>query len=1693
MLIGIEPTPDGMITTMGMIEPTSTLYEGDANRDGKVNIIDSIFVRNRLNLMYPWSSCDDCNADQNRDDKVNIMDTLYVRNRLDPAPLVPRTPIVRVLAPDLLAPDPLAPDQTFWITSPCMQTLSFHFTYDSSPLDLDFQGLITGDGGSGDPLDFWEWSIDGGTPDPGEAITCTKTGDTLYTFTMVSEPPSSVRYTLIGTLYKDIEQTLVALHVVVYVDLNAEADPVVELVANNRTYQITPEDRPYPIEIGFFCADSQSHTIIDFNGLTGHSEDCWNWELPTADPENETITCARYGTDNTQFIFTGNLPSNKESIIYTFNGTLYTDSSHVQKLFDMVAEVTILPPARVNLPSTAQYIGDTISIKDPCGTTIKIGYNGTTREIDFEPLIGGDYEHLPEEFWEWSIQTAAPEGADTWPSEPVDGYFVFSGTFPCEGGVALYTFTGRMYPDIEHLGAPVTLSVTVEVYDTSEFWMQFGSGETDSIMFNSVDANGETIFHAATGTIHFGGWLLDSGLTLDIACHDNTTLVIDGTPYDLAQLPNGPSTISIPIGGQDNKPFQLYPKTMTDDPASPILIPSIGKSYPNTGIYCTPETRLKAKYIYIDINLVPECNPGQTNCTEGTAIIPLNNDDDNESQWEDLIESPVQNENDLVEFKVSIKFKLFDPQCSRSYPFGTLNLQLPDKVKLWKDATKTQSIPSDAVWCDPQPWDAERTYIFNCNTGYQEFVKCAGQIYGTDCNENPNRNKYPPTEPSYWTLLDGYSISVCDDTARPLSEIMEGIYLEGVKVGESQIKAVFNVNQPLFPTASASDTDKIRVIGFDLDIDSDNNNGYDLDRSDYEDEIEDDTDKPGKIVFANTKDRDGDGIPDFADGFDRDGIADNDDDTCGGARFYKVVLDLPYQAADNKTIQISYNASDPKTVTYDPGTGTYAPATGNLRLWLKDGALARDKRNANAQNEDDRGDYVAPGDYKAEMLGTDGPGTVILYAEGINPTESLGGCRILASAGTFATQYDAVRTTVLVVDLLADTDRDSDIDSDDEADKDTWTKGPDGRGAIILPNCDKDGSGVGPDNWPGGADWDGIPPDDDANTEVDSEDDIADIGELLVSGFGLPTLPDDLKITLTLSNPDDEDPYFSTVPPEKRVRVFLPSLELEDGSLVIADGDHEILGPTRGASVEFVKTPTGSQENYSIFVGQDDVIFGIEGIELGAMVDVTMTVQLSENVLATDRVRIRVAPFVLSDNTLPVESSYVALDSYNWELRLALYGLYGEDAYEFPLGEDTWHQDGYEIGYAKAPYGELAVCLVSPRATAGEYPYEEELLKIAHNSILSSDIGVCWSLESLSWDGFSDGGNLECNPYYQAEEPGEFFYGQSLLANIQDFFTAQDVNPPVATNVNTDWLLVGHVDEVISFCADSLHTVVADPEVGWALLVWANMIDPNATMHWDMNFNGPSGITVGDILATGSGLYQGGNEVSLRDFNLLTDDGRYVMSSVNLPQIRDTTLHLPSPESVPLPGETNTGTAFLSKAGAFVAFFPNAYTRYYQITFSSATEYIVSWREEGQEFLEDDEPGNVNEDCVFPTALCFIFRHWWSGTANAGDVFTFHADPACMTIEMPVVFMYENNGALAYTIDHVNSLVDGGTVFTGDPYGPVVLQEDILSEYVSLAFIWAGYEDVMFVDSRTYHDAMGDVHCGTNARRSIPSYNWWEN
>ena len=241
------------------------------------------------------------------------------------------------------------------------------------------------------------------------------------------------------------------------------------------------------------------------------------------------------------------------------------------------------------------------------------------------------------------------------------------------------------------------------------------------------------------------------------------------------------------------------------------------------------------------------------------------------------------------------------------------------------------------------------------------------------------------------------------------------------------------------------------------------------------------------------------------------------------------------------------------------------------------------------------------------------------------------------------------------------------------------------------------------------------------------------------------------------------------------------------------------------------------------------------------------------------------------------------------------------------------------------------------------------------------------------------------------------------------------------------------------------------------------------------------------------------------------------MHPANLPAIRSTVEGIvgsSGPETTPVADPTNTGTAVLTKGGALVGFFPDDKRRFFEIEFTSTTDYELRWREEGSATWNlDPSMGRTDADSVFygdpsagvDAANAFIHRHFWTGSPAVGDKFTFEADPTAKTIEMPVLFKPEidrnsNISAGAYTTDHANSLVSETTVVTGDTYGPEVDfdgmgAKDILEEYVTKMFVRSGYTeaDIHFADARLYHNLCGSLHCGTNVQREVPdTYNWWE-
>jgi len=61
--------------------PLAWPLQGDADMNCRVNILDLIFIRNKLNQSV--ATGDNWKADLNNDGRINILDLIYVRGRLN--------------------------------------------------------------------------------------------------------------------------------------------------------------------------------------------------------------------------------------------------------------------------------------------------------------------------------------------------------------------------------------------------------------------------------------------------------------------------------------------------------------------------------------------------------------------------------------------------------------------------------------------------------------------------------------------------------------------------------------------------------------------------------------------------------------------------------------------------------------------------------------------------------------------------------------------------------------------------------------------------------------------------------------------------------------------------------------------------------------------------------------------------------------------------------------------------------------------------------------------------------------------------------------------------------------------------------------------------------------------------------------------------------------------------------------------------------------------------------------------------------------------------------------------------------------------------------------------------------------------------------------------------------------------------
>ncbi|HYO08357.1 MAG TPA: hypothetical protein VER17_05250 [Tepidisphaeraceae bacterium] len=277
----------------------------------------------------------------------------------------------------------------------------------------------------------------------------------------------------------------------------------------------------------------------------------------------------------------------------------------------------------------------------------------------------------------------------------------------------------------------------------------------------------------------------------------------------------------------------------------------------------------------------------------------------------------------------------------------------------------------------------------------------------------------PEVDPVWAQITSGATFTTDPQSGDPY--VPSGFIFDPVEATQGPVDIQMTMSRG---GSTVKDTVRVVVGNVDLDVDSDNNDGPGAPTgSATEDYLEDRLNEPGKLVAVNNGDTDGDGIPDFADGYDLSSADADDDASTGAPNFTPLTIKLP-QAIDPAPAKIhfTYDASHPLSRLIPPTVSPdrrHAVSGGRLRLWTKPGNEARDGHSLESG-----GDFIKSGvEYRWDALTMSAP-TTTLWLEAVAPSATVGDQFIQVwvdpdgdGPASFATT-DVVRVTAVRFDMV---------------------------------------------------------------------------------------------------------------------------------------------------------------------------------------------------------------------------------------------------------------------------------------------------------------------------------------------------------------------------------------------------------------------------------------------------------------------------------------------------------------------------------------------------------------------------------------------------------------------------------------------------------------------------------------------------
>jgi len=359
------------------------------------------------------------------------------------------------------------------------------------------------------------------------------------------------------------------------------------------------------------------------------------------------------------------------------------------------------------------------------------------------------------------------------------------------------------------------------------------------------------------------------------------------------------------------------------------------------------------------------------------------------------------------------------------------------------------------------------------------------------------------------------------------------------------------------------------------------------------------------------------------------------------------------------------------------------------------------------------------------------------------------------------------KLTCLRICLDVDADRDGIIEQNNPH-KGSWQWGSDGHGAVLLVNSDRDiayGDGR----------------QDGRENNIKGLLDIKDFNFMIIRKVGLRNLPYGYDIYLSVNRDA-----------AKRIRIY-DELDRYGYELIGSD--------RRRARIEDTDR---------------DIILGIEAlsypdVDFDGLIEINLDLVKHGETIYSDAVVFRVAPWIMTPNTLSPITVYVSRlsEGFNAEFIEELRKVVGKanaqlDIIPYELHEDDpWMQDEIEIGYAQAPGHMMHVVFDSPR--------DRGLIDFPKRRLLGIDFGYVTRKSRYDATKLDSFGNLEVSPPVTVQGVdypfGRILFGgtrsqviqnpRRMLKVLRNFLYAQKIQAPI--EIFSDWLSVGHIDEFMTF------------------------------------------------------------------------------------------------------------------------------------------------------------------------------------------------------------------------------------------------------------------------------------------------------